>query len=486
MSPNSIEQAVVVVVGLPSGPGPDDHVVDFEPDDTENALNWPVRKKWRIVLTLAAMSFVAALGSSISAPGINSAMTEFHNSSYILASLIICIYNVGLAAGPLILAPLSEIYGRLIPYHVTNVLFTLFTLGCALSPNLPALIVFRMLAGMESSAVLNIGGATVADMFAQEERGFAMAVWTFGPLLGPAVGPVVGGYLTQNKGWRWVFWVVAVGSALFTVIFFLVVRETYAPVLLQKKVNRLRRETGNVSLQSALAGDMTTRQLLARSFRRPLVLLFRSPMVFLSSLFIAVVYAYQFLLFVTIPGVFGSLYGFSVGTTGLAYLGIGVGLLIGNALFGHISDRMLLRGAAGGEKLKPEYRLPLMIPAAFCIPACFFIYGWTTYYTVHWIVPIFATSLLGIGLNMSLMTIQIYLVDAYTLYAASALAATSILRSLFGAFLPLAGSPLYEHMGLGWGNSTLGFVALGLVPVPFLFMRYGEALRTSLRYQPKL
>ncbi|KAG5927368.1 hypothetical protein E4U42_002311 [Claviceps africana] len=87
---------------------------------------------------------------------------------------------------------------------------------------------------------------------------------------------------------------------------------------------------------------------------------------------------------------------------------------------------------------------------------------------------------------MSLMTIQVYLVDAYTLYAASALAATSILRSVFGAFVPLAGGPLYENLGLGWGNSTLGFVALGLIPVPFLFMRYGEAIRTSPRYQPRL
>ncbi|KAG5934006.1 hypothetical protein E4U53_000795, partial [Claviceps sorghi] len=119
--------------------------------------------------------------------------------------MVVCVYNVGLAAGPLMLTAMSEMYGRLLPYHATNVLFTLFTLACALSPSLPALVVFRMLAGMEASAVLNIGGATIGDMFVQQERSFAMAVWTFGPLLGPAVGPVAGGYLTQTKAWRWVF-----------------------------------------------------------------------------------------------------------------------------------------------------------------------------------------------------------------------------------------------------------------------------------------
>lgn len=84
------------------------------------------------------------------------------------------------------------------------------------------------------------------------------------------------------------------------------------------------------------------------------------------------------------------------------------------------------------------------------------------------------------------MTIQVYLVDVYTLYAASALAATNILRSLFGAFLPLAGAPLYERLGLGWGNSALGFIAVALIPVPFLFIKYGEAIRKNPRYQPTL
>lgn len=108
------------------------------------------------------------------------------------------------------MAPLSELYGRLMPYHITNVLFTIFTVGSALSPSIPALIVFRLLCGMEASAVLNLGGATVADLFIQEERGLAMAVWTFGPLLGPAIGPVLGGYVTETLGWRWVFWIVAI------------------------------------------------------------------------------------------------------------------------------------------------------------------------------------------------------------------------------------------------------------------------------------
>jgi hypothetical protein len=70
-----------------------------------------------------------------------------------------------------------------------------------------------------------------------------------------------------------------------------------------------------------------------------------------------------------------------------------------------------------------------------------------------------------------------YLVDTYTRYSASALAANTILRSVVGAVLPLAGQPMYDALGLGWGNSVLAFVALTFIPVPWLFFKYGEKLR---------
>lgn len=85
--------------------------------------------------------------------------------------------------------------------------------------------------------------------------------------------------------------------------------------------------------------------------------------------------------------------------------------------------------------------------------------------------------------NEHQMPISTYLVDAFTLHAASAMAANTVLRSLAGALLPLAGPPMYEALGLGWGNSLLGFIALGMCPIPFLFWRYGERIRTSPRFQ---
>ena len=85
----------------------------------------------------------------------------------------------------------------------------------------------------------------------------------------------------------------------------------------------------------------------------------------------------------------------------------------------------------------------------------------------------------GLGAFLILMPAQLYLVDAFgPEAAASALAANTVLRSLFGAFIPLVGNPLYDSLGLGWGNSLLAFVGLTFAPLPFLFYKYGETLRT--------
>ena len=115
-----------------------------------------------------------------------------------------------------------------------------------------------------------------------------------------------------------------------------------------------------------------------------------------------------------------------------------------------------------------------------------FIYGWTAEKHVQWMVPIIGTGLVGLGLLATFMPIQTYLVDAYTLHAASALAASTILRSLVGALLPLAGRQMYLTLGLGWGNSLLAFIATALCPIPVVFYKFGERIRKSKRFEVKL
>lgn len=144
------------------------------------------------------------------APGVPEVLEEFNSDNAQLGSLVVSVYVLGYAFGPLIIAPLSELYGRLVIYHGCNVLYVIFTIVCAVSPNLNTLIGFRFLAGTFGSAPLTIGGGTIADMIVQEQRGGYIAIWALGPLMGPVIGPVAGGYISQSLGWRWVFWVITI------------------------------------------------------------------------------------------------------------------------------------------------------------------------------------------------------------------------------------------------------------------------------------
>jgi MFS family permease len=264
-----------------------------------------------------------------------------------------------------------------------------------------------------------------------------------------------------------------------------VYKETYAPTILQRRVNRLRKETGNPDLRSKMDSGLSPNQAFLRAIVRPSKMLLFSPIVLGLSVYNAVVYGYMYLLFTTISLVFEQSYGFSAGIVGLTFLGIGIGMLFGLVIFGALSDRILKAKAAQGEK-KPEYRLPPMIPAAFLVPVGLFIYGWTAEKHVHWFVPIFGTSFVGFGVIATFMAIQTYLVDAFSRHAASAIAANTILRSLLGALLPLAGPSMYARLGLGWGNSLLGFIGIAFIPLPFFFSRYGERIRKSERFQIQL
>ncbi len=143
-------------------------------------------------------------------PGVPKVLDDFNSNNLELASFVVSVYILGYAFGPLILAPLSELYGRLVVYHTCNIMFVIMTIACAVSSNFNMLIGFRFLGGTFGSAPLTLGGGSIADMIVQEKRGAVMAIWALGPLMGPVIGPVAGGYVSQSIGWRWTFWIIAI------------------------------------------------------------------------------------------------------------------------------------------------------------------------------------------------------------------------------------------------------------------------------------
>jgi MFS family permease len=206
-----------------------------------------------------------------------------------------------------------------------------------------------------------------------------------------------------------------------------------------------------------------------------------SPIILITSIYVGLVYGYSYLLFTSLTPLYTKLYGFTPSAAGLTYLGFGAGCTLGLILFGLLSDvyaKAATTASASGE-WKPEYRLPPLIPGSLLVPMGFFWYGWSVQAHLHWIMPIIGTAWVGLGTVGIFMCVQTYLIDAFQVHAASASAANTVLRSLLGAFLPLAGPGLYAALGQGWGNSVLGFVALGFTPLVWVALRFGERLRVA-------
>lgn len=135
---------------------------------------------------------------------------------------------------------------------------------------------------------------TIADIFLQHERAGAMAVWSMGPLLGPVLGPVAGGFLVKAKGWRWVFWILAIFAGFFSACMFIFGRETHPATLLARKTKRLQKETGNSNLRSKLDSGLPPREIFARSIVRPIKILVFSPIVLLMSIYVSINYGIMY------------------------------------------------------------------------------------------------------------------------------------------------------------------------------------------------
>ena len=165
----------------------DSNIVDWnDKDDPRRPINWPNGKKWKNCAVISILTFLTPLASSMVAPVVPGLMRDFKSNDSTLASFTVSIYLLGYVVGPLFIAPLSEMYGRMPVYHVCNVMFVIWNMACALAPSssIGSFFVFRLFAGIAGSCPITIFAGSIADVFIQEKRGGAMAICALGPLIG--------------------------------------------------------------------------------------------------------------------------------------------------------------------------------------------------------------------------------------------------------------------------------------------------------------
>lgn len=186
--------------------------------DPQNPINWSPIRKWTTVSLLVITNFIAATCTSAFEPALPAIMADFHSTNDSIASLTVSIYTIGYCLGPLVIAPISELYGHVTVLYPGYIGFMLALAVCGSSKSLPLFIVFRAIMGLAAITFVLMGPAIVADLIPREKRGFALSIMSAGPVVGPTIGPVIGGYIVENISWRWTFYSTLIAVSYFPTV----------------------------------------------------------------------------------------------------------------------------------------------------------------------------------------------------------------------------------------------------------------------------
>lgn len=378
---------------------------------------------------------------------------------------------------------MSEVFGRKWLYLYTYAAFVVLSGIIGLVGSIQLIIVLRFLGGLAGSFTQAVAPAVIADMFSTNERGFVLAFFTLAGLMGQMLGPIFCGFLDAYFGWRSLAVFIASLAGPTFIAMLCTFPETYAPTLLRQRAAKMEAITGKVHLVDGVGEEKTMMKQLKIGALRPFMLLFLEPIVALLTAFLSVVQGTMFLLFAAYPIVFQTTRGWPQGIASLPFLAVALGIMI--ALFyAALIDQK--RYAKVVEKCNgrapPEARLPPAMLGSVCLPVGLFWFAWTNDPSVFWLISVSAGVFIGFGMVLLYMSLTNYIVDAYLGYAASALAATTVVRSGAAAVFPLFTSQMYNDLGIHWASSVPGFMSVIFVPALLAFYKWGHIIRSKTRF----
>lgn len=453
------------------------------PDDPNNPRNWPNKERTLQTMLVSLYALISPMSSSILSPVMPEISASLGIHKKVIQALCVSIMVLAWALGPLIIAPISESdrIGRKSVLNLSIWIVAIFNLACGFVKTPAQLCVLRFLGGLGGCAALNVGAGTLADLWNDSERQFALAGYSLGPTLGPVLAPILSSFIVTGLTWHWCFYILAIFNFAVAAVGTYLFKETYSPRLLKLKADRLRKETGNPHLHTIyeIADGETLMGKMMVTILRPISLIVAHPMVLGLGSFMAFTYGFMYLLIVTFPSVFKETYGFSTSIAGLMYIPLGLGFVLGTVFWSNVIERVYnnLKAKNGGVA-KPEYRLPCLCFSGIGIPVGLVWYGWSAEKKLHWIMPCIGLGIFGFSLVAVFQTIQNYLIDMNNRFAASSVAAAAVFRSFFGFSFPLFAPAMYDKLNYGWGNTMCAFIALALgLPFPLFCLAYGERLR---------
>lgn len=456
-------------------------VVHFSPGDLEDPRNWPRWKKWLLIGPIVLIDLSVSWGASGFSPASARFADDFGLPSG-MGALGLSVYVLGLAFGPMTLAPLSEYYGRSPVYIYAYFIYLCLLAASAVSPSLAVFLPVRLLSGYFASVTIANFGGTIADLYHPHDTGPAMSWYLWAATCGSPTGFFLMSFVAQNRGWRDVFWaLLGICGSLWVIMTasLLYCGETRHSILLAERAKEARMMNGdtNLVLPDSLK-KRSVKELFTVALARPFRFLGTEAIILCAALYNGYLYGLSFLFNTAFALVFGQGHGFDTIGVGICFLGIVCGISLGPIVNIWQERYYQARVHDSGGKNVPEARVgPIPKLAAILFPISLFCFAVTSSPSTNPIFPVLASSLWGFSFYTLILMTFTYTEDSYKVYSASALAGIGLIRNLFGAGFPLFAHSLFTGLGSQRAGTLLAGLAVILVPIPFVWSRYGRLLR---------
>ncbi|KAG0134766.1 major facilitator superfamily domain-containing protein [Tuber indicum] len=452
-------------------------------------FTWSRAQKNAILILTSLSTAMGAYSASAYTSGIDEMMEEWHVSRIVML-LGITTFTIGFAVPPLVLGPLSEVYGRRDPYLVTFGLFNVCHILSAVSHSATGMIVTRFFLGVGGSTFGAMIGGIISDIFHAPDRGLPMALFSMAGLAFTGLGPLVSGAIVENLSWRWIHWVQLIFNGVLMAIAFPILKETRGSVLLSRKANALNkfldeREDRGARWKVKADEERESISLMVRvALTRPFRFLVTESVVFWFSCWLTFAWGILYMFLEAIPLVFVENHGFTVAQVGYVFAAMPIGSVAAfccNSLVEKSTEKYL-----SSSTPNPEARLYSACTIGCLLPIGLFWFGWTSFPSQNWILPTVAVGCVTMGIYSIYLAVFNYLADTYHRYASSALAAQSFCRNFFAGGFPLIADMMYHRLGFAGASSLLGCVGALLTIVPWVLMFYGTNIRARSKFAKEI
>ncbi|KAG5827504.1 hypothetical protein H9Q74_002386 [Fusarium xylarioides] len=444
-----------------------DNRICWDEDADQHPRNWNFgTKAYTAALICWLEMYMTAIGSSGTATA-NAAREEYGVSRTMAYFVFVTIYLLGQTIGSIFCSPISEVFGRRTIYIIAATIFCISSAIVAAVPSIIGVYFGRFFQGVAAAIPATVAFGNFDDMYNAEHRIWVVYVYTILGMLGLALGPIYSTYITSSIGWRWVYYI--------------------STILLDKIIKETREETGIEDVKSSNdeGEKFSVAKFAQNALFRPVQFLVTDPLVFFCAVLCAIAFGLIYGLTESLTIVYTAPpFNFSQNSSSLAFLAIAIGEVL-NILPRIYDAHIYKKYRRTHRRILPETKIKSFAIATPSLAIGLWLFAWTIpprVTNVPWPVSMIGLVMIGFSANDFSYVLFGYATDSYGEYAASAVSAISLTRTLTAAVFPLFTHQMYTGLGSNVATSILAAVASLFAFTPFLFLRYGSRLRHRSKF----